>query len=339
MEKVRFSVIKINHNHIYNMVYTLLRSGAELVSFYAPEPELVEQFAQVYPQATLRRSEDEILEDESIHLILTSGINCERAPLGIRAMQHGKDFMTDKPGFTTLEQLEEARRVQKETGRIYSVYFGERLENPAAVMAGELITRGAIGKVVQMIGLGPHRANPKSRPAWFFKRDQYGGILCDIASHQVEQFVFFTGSKKIEIVASQVGNFCHPEYPELEDFGDILLRGETATGYVRVDWLTPDGLPCWGDVRLFILGTDGYLEARKYIDLEGRPGGNHLFLVNHTGVQYIDCSEVDLPFGRRFVQDILNRTETAMAQEHCFLVSELALQAQANAKRVAVAPG
>ena len=335
MEKVRFSVIHINHNHIYSQVNAMLRGGAEFVSFYAPEPELVEPFARVFPQATLKRSAEEILEDESIQLILTSGINCERAPLGILAMQHGKDFMADKPGFTALEQLEEARLVQKETGRIYSICFSERFENPASVRIGELIAQGAIGRVIQTIGLGPHRANPQLRPAWFFRRAQYGGILCDIASHQVDQFLFYTGSKQAEVVTSQVGNFNHPDYPDLEDFGDMVLRSDHATGYIRVDWFTPGGLPTWGDGRLFLLGTEGYIEARKYIDLDGRPGGSHVFLANQEGVQYIDCSQVDLPYGRQLVSDIINRTETAMTQAHCFTVSELSLKAEASAKIIA----
>jgi predicted dehydrogenase len=334
MNKVRFSVININHNHIYGQVNAILSGGAELVSFYAPEPDLAETFRQVFPQAIQTLSEEEILENESIHLILTSGINCERAPLGVRVMQHGKDFMTDKPGFTTLVQLEEARRVQRETGRIFSICFSERFENPASVKIGELIQEGTIGKVIQTVGLGPHRANPSQRPAWFFKREQYGGILCDIASHQVDQFLFYTNSTQAEVVTSQVGNFNHPEYPELEDFGDMIIRSEHATGYIRVDWFTPGGLPTWGDGRLFILGTDGYIEARKYIDLEGRPGGNHIFMVNHQGVQYIDCSQVELSYGKLLIDDILHRTETAMAQTHCFLVSELALKAEANAVRI-----
>ena len=331
---IRFSVIGINHGHIYQQVNALLGAGAELVSFYAQEPDLIANFSRTYPQARLARSAQEILEDESIHLIASAAIPNERAPLGIAAMQHGKDFMSDKPGFTTLEQLAEARRVQAETRRIYSIYFGERFENAATIKAGELARAGAIGKVVQTIGLGPHRTNLPSRPDWFFRRAQYGGILNDIASHQVDQFLFFTGSTRAEVVASQVANYKHPQYPELEDFGDMILRGDGGTGYIRVDWYTPDGLGVWGDVRLFVLGTEGYLEVRKYCDLAGRPGENHLFLVDHKGVHHVDCSQVELIGGRLLVNDVLNRTETLMPQAHCFLVSELALQAEAQAKRL-----
>jgi predicted dehydrogenase len=332
--KTRFAVIGINHNHIYGQVNLLLRAGAEFVSFYAPEPDLVEQFSKAYPEVHQAASRQAILEDPSIQLIVTAGIPCDRAPLGIEAMRHGKDFMSDKPGITSLEQLAEARKVQAETGRIFSICFSERLENPATVKAGELVKAGAIGKVVQTVGLGPHRINPPSRPDWFFVKEKYGGIITDIASHQMDQFLFFTGSDQAEVVSAQVANYKYPQYPELEDFGEALLRGNGGSGFVRVDWYTPDGLSVWGDGRLTILGTEGYLELRKYIDLEGRPGGNHLFLVDQKGPQYIDCSQIDLPYGRQLLADIANRTETAMPQAHVFLASELAIKAEAMATRL-----
>ena len=334
--RIKFSVIGMNHGHIYGQVEAVTRGGGELVSFYAKEEDLAAAFAKRYPQAKQAKSEAEILDDKSIQLILSSGIPDERAPLGIRVMKSGKDYMVDKPGITTLEQLAQVRKVQKETKRIYSIMYSERLENRATIKAGELIKEGVIGKVVQTIGLGPHRMTPKSRPEWFFDKKRFGGIICDIASHQFDQFLFFTGSTKAEIVASQVGNVNHPQYPQFEDFGDTMLRGNGGAGYIRVDWFSPDGLKTWGDGRLTVLGTEGYIEIRKNIDIAGREGGNHLFVVNNKETQYVDCSQVELPYGRQLVDDVLNRTETAMSQEHCFLATELALKAQKNAQNVAV---
>ncbi len=331
---IRFAVIGLNHNHIYGQVRTLLSAGAELVSFFAEEPDLAAQFARTYPQARQAGTAQEILEDETVQLIASAAIPDQRAPLGIEVMRHGKDFMSDKPGFTTLDQLADARRVQAETGRIYSVYYSERFGSRATVRAGELASGGAIGRVVQTIGLGPHRAKLSSRPDWFFHRSRNGGIINDLASHQIDQFLFFTASTSGEVVAAQVANYSHPEYPEFQDFGDVVLRGNAGTGYSRVDWFTPDGLDTWGDARLTALGTEGYIEVRKNCDIAGRPGGNHLFLVDNSGVRYIDCSGVELPYGAQLLHDIRYRTETAMSQAHCFLASQLALQAQERAQRL-----
>ena len=332
--RIRFSAIGINHDHIYGMAGAVIRGGGEFVSFYAKEPELASAFAKRFPQAKQAKSEREILEDKSIHLVLSSIIPNERAPLGVRVMQHGKDYMVDKPGITTLEQLAEVRKVQKATKRIYSIMYSERLENRATVKAGELVNSGAIGKVIQTIGLGPHRMNAASRPAWFFERNRYGGIITDIGSHQFDQFLFFTNSKKAEIVASQIGNVNHPQYPGIEDFGDVMLRGDGGTGYIRVDWFTPGGLKSWGDGRLTILGTEGFIELRKNVDIAGPEGGNHLYLVNQKETIHMDCNKEPLPYGTQLVDDVLNRTETAMPQEHCFLATELALRAQKQAQNI-----
>lgn len=332
--RLRFSVIGINHNHINSQVDAVIRGGGEFVSLYAKEPDLVAAFAKRYPKVKVAASENEILEDKSIQLILSSAIPMDRAPLGIRVMKHDKDYMSDKPGITSLEQLAEVRRVQKQTGRIYSIMYSERFENKATVKAGELVKAGAIGNVIQTIGLGPHRMTVSTRPFWYFDYKYSGGIITDLASHQFDQFLYFTESTKADIVSSEVGNVAHPQYPAFEDFGDVMVRGNGGTGYIRVDWFTPDGLKSWGDGRLTILGTQGYIEIRKNIDIAGREGGSHLFLVNGKDTQYIDCKDVELPYGRQLIDDILNRTETAMTQEHCFLSMELALKAQKNAQKL-----
>lgn len=332
--RIKFSVININHGHIYGMVDAVTRGGGQLVSFYAKEPDLVAAFAKRYPTAKLAANQKEIMEDQSTQLILSSGIPIERAPLGIEVMKHGKDYLVDKPGVTSLDQLKAVRATQQATKRIYSIMYSERHENRATVKAGELVKAGAIGKVIQTIGMGPHRMSLSTRPDWFFDTKYYGGIITDIASHQFDQFLFFTGSTQAEIVAAQVGNVNHPQYPKFEDFGDVMIKGDKGTGYIRVDWFTPDGLKTWGDGRLTILGTDGYIEIRKNIDIAKSDAGNNLYLVNQKETRYIDCKDEPLPFGTLFVDDVLNRTETAMPQAHCFLATEMALKAQKMAQPI-----
>jgi predicted dehydrogenase len=331
---IRFAVTGLNHGHIYGQTQSLLDAGAEAVCFYAPEDDLAAQFSSSYPQIPRVDTLDEILENQSIQLVINAGIPVERAAMGVKVMLYGKDYMVDKPGLTTLEQLEEVRRVQAATGQIYSICYSERFWSRAATKASELVQAGAIGKVIQTLSLGPHQRRLPSRPDWFFVKEKYGGILTDIGSHNFDQFLHFTGSTSAEIVASQVANFHHPQFPQLEDFGDVVVSGDGGVGYIRVDWFTPDGLGVWGDGRLFITGTDGYIELRKYVDLAGRPGGEHLFLINQQGTEYMDCKDVPLPYAPLLIEDILNRTETAMTQAHSFLAMELAIQAIAKTQRL-----
>lgn len=329
---IRIAAIGLSHPHIYNQVNMLLGAGAELVWVWDSDSAQVAAFVERYPQVKQSRSLEEILEDPTIDLVASAVIPCERAALGVRVMQHGKDYSSAKPGFTSLEQLAEARRVQAETKRIYAVHFGERFDNAATVKAAELTRSGAIGRVVQTVGFGPHRfLGHIPRPAWAHDKRYYGGILNDLACHQIEQFLYFTRSTSAEIIQSQVGNVHHRQFPNFEDFGDLTIRSDRATGYVRVDWLTARGLDTWGDVRLFVVGTEGTIELRKNVDIAGRPGKDHLFIVDQASTRYIDCSGEPLPYGQQLVNDVLNRTETAMSQAHCFLASELTLIAQQQA--------
>jgi predicted dehydrogenase len=339
---IRFAVCGMSHDHIYGMVGAIQRGGGELMAAWGSEADKLAAFTKRFPSVKMVKTQDEILNDPAIQLVLSSQVPNERAPLGVRVMRHGKDFLSDKPGITTLEQLAEVRKTIAETQRIYGILYSERLEVKAAVYAGKLIQQGAIGKVIQTINIAPHQiiqghgdaGGGTGRPDWFWVPEQYGGILCDIGSHQVDQFLFYTASTQAEIVESQIANVRHPEHPRFQDFGDMVLRGDRGLGYVRLDWFTPDGLGTWGDGRLFILGTDGYIEVRKYINVAVDKRGNNLFLVDKNQARYIDCNQMPLPFGPEFVADIVNRTHFAQDQEQCLLAAELVIKAQKNAKFV-----
>ena len=328
-----FAAIGLDHGHIYGMANGLIEAGAELVWVYDPDPAKVEKFRVTYPQARIARSEAEVLDDPALQLIASAPVPCERAPLGIRALEHGKDYFTDKPPMTTLEQVAEARRRVARTGRKYAVYYAERLHSEAAVHASQLILEGAIGRVVQVIGLGPHRLSASVRPAWFWDPRKYGGILVDIGSHQVEQFLHYAGAMNARVLHSKVANYHNPDHPDFQDFGDATFVADNgATFYFRVDWFTPNGLGAWGDGRTFILGTDGYLELRKYLDIARDSQSDHVYLVDHHGERHFPVQgQTGFPFFGQLIRDCLDRTENAMPQAHTFLAIELALQAQAQA--------
>jgi predicted dehydrogenase len=329
---IRFAAIGLNHNHIYMQVECIRAAGGELASFHSPEDDLAAAFARRYPHARRAETRSEILEDESIQLVLTAAIPGDRAGIGIEAMQHGKDVMTDKPAITSLEQLAEVRRVQAETGRIFSVYYEERFANRATAHACNLVRAGVIGGFVHAIGTGPHTIRKPSRPDWFFERSRYGGIITDLGSHQCDQFLYLANTLDAEVTFASVANRNNSDRPELQDFGEVVLSAGQSSGYFRVDWFTPSGMPVFGDCRLLIIGTHGTIEVRKYIDL-GRTGAEHgLYLVNGQSVSTVDCTAIDLPYGRQLLADILDRTETAMTQDHCFKATELALTAQAMAE-------
>ncbi|MEO7700662.1 MAG: Gfo/Idh/MocA family oxidoreductase [Opitutus sp.] len=331
-----FAAAYFDHGHIYTQVEELINAGATLKWVYDPDPTRLQAFHAKFPSARVARSFDEILTDPDIRLVTTASIPRCRGPIGLEVLKSGKDYFTDKPPFTTLAQLEEARRVVSSTSRKFMVFFSERLHSECAIYAGMLIEAGAVGRVIQVTGLGPHRLNSKSRPSWFFKREEYGGILCDLGSHQCEQFLHYSGAKKATVTHAAVGNFNNPQDPLFEDFGEASFQGENgATHYQRVDWFSPDGLRTWGDGRTMILGTKGYIELRKYIDVGVVATSDHLILVDEQGEHRMGLKgRVGFPFYGNLILDCMYRTEVAMTQAHAFASVELSLQAQAAAHKI-----
>jgi predicted dehydrogenase len=334
--ELTFAAAFLEHDHILGMATGLCSAGAHLKWAYDPDPSKVAAFLKRFPGAKSARSFDEILGDSSVRLVAAAGVPSERGPAGCRAMAAGKDYFCDKTPFTTAAQLKAARATVTRTGRKFAVYFNERLHVECAVRAGELVRKGAVGRVVQVLGLGPHRLRKGSRADWFFQRSKYGGILCDIGIHQVEQFLYFSGATDAEITHASVGNFSNRDKPEFEDYGEASLAGNNgASGFFRVDWMTPDGLSTWGDGRTIILGTEGYIELRKFVDVTRRTQGDHLILVDGNRERRFDLrGKVGFPFFGHLIDDCLHRTEHAMSQAHIFKSAELCLKAQASARNL-----
>ncbi len=332
---LRFAAIGLDHRHVYHLVGETIAAGADCVG-YCPQtsdPRVLDGFRERFP-ALIPVDRDRLFDDPTIDFVVSAAIPRDRAAIAVRAMRAGKDVMVDKPGATTFAEIEAIEGAVAETGRIFSICFSERFVVRACEAAMRLVAAGAIGRVVQTTGLGPHRLNRAIRPGWFFDPAAYGGILVDIASHQIDQFLVFTGSTEAEIVASAVANHALPEVPAFEDYGEVLLRSDRASGFVRVDWYTPDGLPTWGDGRLFLLGTEGWIELRKYVDVAGRPGGDHLFLCDRHGTRHIDTTAEPLSYFGKFLADVRDRSATAMPDGHALRVTRLAVAAQARAVRI-----
>jgi predicted dehydrogenase len=314
----------------------LTQAGGTLKWAFEPDDAKRAAFLKKFPGAKAARSIDEILADPEVKLVAAAAVTSERGPFGCRVMEAGKDYFTDKAPFTTLTQLAQAREVVSRTGRKYMVYYGERLHNESAMYALDLIQHGAIGRVLQVTSLAPHRLSKASRPAWFWKREKFGGVLCDIGSHQFEQFLAYTGATDASVTHAAVANFANPDHPEFEDYGEATLLANTgACNFVRVDWFTPDGLSDWGDGRTFILGTEGFIEVRKYLDLARAKTGNQIYLADGKGERHLDVNgQVGYRFFGELILDCLHRTEKAMTQSHAFKAAELSLLAQSSAKRI-----
>lgn len=330
----RFGVIGLDHGHIYAICNGLLEAGAQLINVWDPDGDKVREFLERYPQARAAESQEEILEDSTLQMVASAIRPSGRCDLGIQVMESGKDYFVDKPGMLTMEEIDRARAACGRTGRKYIVYFGERIHVEGAVRAEQLIGSGAVGRVLQVTILAPHRLNRDIRPGWFFDKRENGGIITDLGSHQIEQFLTFCGAKSARVLHSAVANYENRDKTEFYDFGEgTLLADNGATCWFRVDWFTPDGLRAWGDGRVFIMGTEGTIEIRKYIDVGVSEEGDLVIWVDKNGEHREHVTgKTGFVFFGQLIRDCLDRTETAIGQDHVFEAMRVTVEAQEKAE-------
>jgi predicted dehydrogenase len=330
-----FSVVGLNHAHIYGQTQGLLDTGKwRLKHVHAEETDLLKVFQERYPDATAAASVDDVLGDPEVELVASAAINAHRGPLAVRTLEAGKHFFVDKPCVTTLEHLEAVKSAVEATGRRWFAFFGEMVTDAAVEWVHDQVAKGNLGEPVHFMGLGPHTLRFASRPAWFWKADLYGGILNDIASHQMAQFIYWMLQDPVPQF-SRVGNLHHPEVPEFEDFGDALVTGSKgATGYFRVDWFTPEGMPVFGDIRQQFITTEATVEHRKTIDI-GAPEGHRaprlIVTRKSSGPECVDLQDAKAPFFDRLTSDVEQGSETAIPFSLSYTASKTILELQRDA--------
>lgn len=321
--------------HVDILVRSLLRAGGDLAAVVEADDARYARFAEGWPAAR-RTSLDDVLADPSIELVVTAAVPSDRARLAALTLESGKDVLADKPLCVDRDGFDAVAGAHEKTGRHLTVWFGERLYNPSVLHAVELVRDGLIGRVLHFTGFGPHLLARDTRPQWHFDPARNGGILVDLACHQIDAFLAFTGSHDVRIQASRTRNLHHQDLPGFEDVGDLLMESDGgALGYARVDWHTPDGLGLWGDGRTFLVGSEGTLELRRTVDPAGRGTGGHLLLVDAAEARYIEVHDEEPPFAAQLLADVRDGTETAMTSLHALVVTDLALRAQGLAAEAA----
>ena len=328
---LRIGVIGAEHPHLFTIVEPLLELGATTVAHSVGSGMWPDAY-RGWRTDSDERSPDGVLDDPSIDLIVTADVPSKRGPIAAEALRRSKNVLADKPGVTTIEHLDAVVAASTASSARWWVLFSERFEHPAVIEAVRMARSGELGEIVHVTGLGPHSLGADTRPDWFWDMAATGGILVDLASHQVDQFLAVTGatSGSVSVVAAAAGNAAVPQHPGFEDVGHIVLACDGVVGHHRVDYLTPAGLGAWGDPRLTIVGTRATAEVRAVIDVAGTPGGEHLIVVDAEGTRRVD----DLPPARWAVDllaDLFDDGERFMARNHSAAVSRLTLEAQRSA--------
>ena len=327
-KEVEFAVVGVDHPHAHLLTAELERAGARCVGFVDTTAQDGSTFTALYPTVPMLDLDD--LFEDAPPLIIVGSVPNERAQFALEALDAGADVLAAKPGATSQDQLAKIEAVTGATGRRWWVAFTEDFCSRAATRAHTLAQSGRIGTVRHVLGLGPHRTGDH-RPDWFTNPLLSGSMLADLASHQIHHAMRLLGTDELKVVTARTTPAPNGTHPEL--VGEVLLEGGTGSAYCRVDWLTPAGLPTWGDVRLMITGDEGTIEVRANCDIAGRDGADHVIICDRDGVEHIICADDALTWPTQLLADVRDRTETATSTAHSIAVSRLALRAADIARR------
>jgi len=319
---VRFAVVGVAHPHAIVLTAGLLEAGAECIGWVDTPGEHNGAFAVFHPDIAVLDLQDAL--GAAPDLVVIAAVPNQRAELAVAAMRAGADVLVAKPAITHQSQLPAVIDAVADTGRRWWVAFTEHFTSRAVVRADTIIASGRIGTVRHVLGLGPHRLG-SARPDWFFDPEQSGPMLADLASHQIHHAARLLGSTDLTVGQSRTMPAPDRSHPEM--MGDFSLEGGTGAAYIRVDWLTPDGLDTWGDVRLMVTGDRGTVEVRANCDPGGEPGGDHLIVVDREGTERIDCSGDNLTWASTLLDDVRDGTEGLLSTTHCQAVTHTALLA------------
>ena len=323
---VRFVVVGVAHPHAIVLTAGLLEAGAVCIGWVDTPGAHDGSFALLFPDLSLLDLDHALAAEPD--LVVVAAVPNLRAGYAIQAMEAGADVLVAKPALTHHSQLPEVTAAVEATGQRWWVAFTEHFTSRAVVRADAIVESGRIGAVRHVLGLGPHRLGA-SRPDWFYDPAQTGPMLADLASHQIHHAARLLGTTELAVDGAR--RTPAPDRPHPEMMGELSLAGGSGSAYIRVDWLTPEGLDTWGDVRLMITGEVGTIEVRANCDPGGEPGGGHLIVVDADGMERIDCSADESTWAATILDDVRHGTETLITTNHCLAVTDIALRAAALA--------
>jgi predicted dehydrogenase len=319
---MRLVIAGLRHPHIETIIdEARLRPDVTLVAVAEPD-EAIRAQAHERLGVPLFADHRQLLAQVEADVLGIGAINADRAEIAIDALHAGLHVIADKPLCTSLEQLDRLETAYAQADSHLSVALEKRFY-PVTLAAERVLADGELGEVAVVTASAPHKLTRARRPAWMFDRSRYGGILNDLAVHDLDLFLHVTGALGGQVTAF-TGNKANPDRPDFDDYGLAVLRTDDGTlGSFEVTWLSPEAADYHGDYRLRLTGTEGTA------DLRWREG------VLTVATHHRPPREVELPAGLRpaqnFFDALVGGTEPAVTAAASFAATRLALLAERSA--------
>jgi predicted dehydrogenase len=250
------AIIGVAHPHVEYVLEELKRSDRKdytLLGVQDSDVELAHHYAAPFGAPVFAQVNEILAERPDVAVI--AGRYAERGTEAAAALRAGAHIIADKPLCTSLEQLNEVEQAVRVSGRSVTLLL-EKRGYPETLAAHEFIQTGGLGEIVGITSVGPHKLNPNTRPEWFFRRDEYGGIIGDLAVHDLDTALLFAPAQ-----SAQVRGWVRAVAPNgFAHYGVASVITPTTVISAEVSWLTPQASDVHGDYRMRVVGTRGTLE-------------------------------------------------------------------------------
>jgi predicted dehydrogenase len=230
--------------------------------------------------------------------------------------------IVDKPLAVRMADLDAVTTALR--GRDLVALMLEKRFYPVTLALRELVAAGRIGQIVAIHATGPHKLRPAGRPAWLFDQASYGGILADLAVHDIDLALLLCGAGSGQ-VSGWISPLAAPGTAAFAGFGRALVSCDGGPQIaIEVDWLQPDASPRHGDYAMRVTGTHGradalFAQARLVLETHAQP-----------------AQEVTLPEGQppaRFAFDhLVSGAPLAIPTADALRATRIAILAQRSAE-------
>lgn len=147
---------------------------------------------KAYPDVRIARSLDELLEMDTIRLVVIATPNQTHFPFALRCLEAGRDVVVDKPFTNTMQEATELVQTAKRLGRVLTVYHDRRFDADFQALR-KVVASGELGRIVRFEA-HYDRYRPKRRPGlWRETPGPGSGILADLGPHLLDYALTLLG--------------------------------------------------------------------------------------------------------------------------------------------------
>ena len=226
--------------------------------------------AQRYPEATIVRNYEDILNDPEVELVLVNTPDYLHFEMAKQAIEAGKHVVVEKPFTKTSEEARELISLAHQNGVILSVYQSKRLDNGFQTLQ-KILNDKLLGRVVEYEAHYDRYRNFIQEGSWKEDGDERTGVLFNLGSHIVDQTLVLFGIPKA--VTAHL-NVLRTGGRTTDNF-DIRLHYDNFNAILRCSYLVREMGPQYivhGTEGSFIkMGTDPQEELMKRHHLPNEP--------------------------------------------------------------------